>query len=198
MSRLTPLAAVVLLGSLSAAPVPKAAKKSADHYPLALGDKWEYVRNEDATQVWAEEVTGVEAKDGGTVATVRIAPNNGRNAYDTSYKVDKAGWYFNTHGEVSYDPPAMFLKADMQAGDTWESNYQYGGTAYETTVTVGEAEKVTVPAGEYTALPVTIRYNTPARGREYTNWIVPGVGMVKQVVAGRVTQELKSFTPAGK
>lgn len=195
MSRLAPLFALVAFAPLLAAPVPKA-KPKPDYYPLTLGAKWEYVRNQDSDNVWAEEVTKADAQDGATVATVRIQPSGNGTAYDTSYKADKDGWYFVTQGGTTYDPPARFISADPKPGDTWELKYQMSGTEYEATATVGEPEEVTVPAGKYSAVPVTITFGKPAQRRAYTNWIVPGVGMVKQVAGGRTTQELKSYTPA--
>lgn len=188
---------LLLVSSAVAAPVPKGVKAKADYYPLAVGTKWEYVRHQNADNVWAEEVTESVTKDGATIATVRITPG-GANAvpYDTSYKADADGWYFLTQGGVSYDPPAMFVKADPKPGDTWELKYAMGGNVYAATATVGQPEKVTVPAGEYTALPVTIEFTQPGQRRAYTNWYIAGVGMVKQVSGGRVTQELKSYTPA--
>jgi hypothetical protein len=199
MRRLIPLVAFFLFAPLLAAPVPKAVKqKNDDYFPLALGDKWEYIRNEDPNQVWVEEVTAVEDKDDGKVATVRITPSNGRNAYDTAYLLTKDGWHFYTQSEIKYDPPSLFLKADPKAGDEWESKYTYGGATYELALSIGPAEKVTVPAGEFECLPVTTTYVAPARGRSFTNWVTPGVGLVKQVVGGRTTQELKTYTVGGK
>jgi hypothetical protein len=195
MTRLVPFVALASLAPLLAAPVPKG-KAKPDYYPLGLGATWEYVRNQDADNVWHEEVTKADDRDGGRVATVRITPGTpNATAYDTSYRADKDGWYFVTQGSVSYDPPAKFISADPKAGDTWELNYKLNGTEYAATATVGEAEEVTVPAGTYTAVPVTVTFGKPAQRRAYTNWIVPGVGMVKQVAGGRVTQELKSYTP---
>lgn len=188
---------VVLVAMAVAAPVPKAIKPATDYYPLRVGDKWEYVRNENADQVWIEEVTAVETVDGAKIGTVRIQPSNSNAvAYDTKYKADKAGCSFYSHGEWLYDPPSLFVKAELKAGDTWESAYNFVNTDYQITVTVGEPEKVLVPAGEFTAIPVVSSYKTPAGRRPFTNWYVSGVGMIKQVANGRVTQELKSFTPA--
>jgi len=197
MRRLVPLVAFALTVPLTAAPVPKGVKAKADYYPLALGTKWEYVRYQNADNVWAEEVTESVTKDGVTTATVRITPG-GANAvpHDTSYKADADGWYFLTQASTTYDPPARFVKTDPKPGDTWELKYTLGNAAYEATATVGQPEKVTVPAGEYTALPITIEFDQPGQRRAYTNWYIAGVGMVKQVSGGRVTQELKSFTPA--
>jgi hypothetical protein len=189
-----PVVLFVLLAPLAAAPVPKAAKAKPDYYPLGMGTKWEYVRNENPNDVWHEEVTGVEEQGGAKVATVHIKPTNNPTGYDTSYQVDKDGWYFVSQAGVLYDPPAKFVSADPKPGDSWEVKYTMNGTEYEATATVGAEEEVTVPAGKYTALPITMTFTKPPQRRPYTNWIVPGVGMVKQVAGGRTTQELKSYT----
>jgi hypothetical protein len=179
--------------------VPKAIKPKADYYPLSLGDKWEYVRNENADTVWAEEVTKVEDVDGAKIATVHVQPNTpNARGYETRYKVDKVGWYFVSHGDWLYEPPPLFVKVDLKPGDTWEVAYQFVNAEHTATVKVGDPEKVSVPAGEFTAIPITTTYHTPANRQPYTNWVVSGVGMVKQIANGRVTQELKSFTPAKK
>jgi hypothetical protein len=66
----------------------------------------------------------------------------------------------------------------------------------EVTFTVGKAEKIKVPAGEFTAFPVGRVYNPP-RGADVVYWYADGVGLVKQTRNGKPEQELKSFT-AGK
>ena len=185
----------VLMTLTLAAPVPKGIKQANDYYPLRVGDKWEYVRNENADQVWVEEVSSVETVDGARLGTVRIQPSNPNAvAYDTKYKADRIGWSFHSHGEMLYDPPSLFVKADLQAGDSWESTYRFVNTDYQVTVTVGEPERVSVPAGTFTAIPITTAYTSPAGRRPFTNWYVSGIGMIKQVANGRITQELKAFT----
>jgi hypothetical protein len=94
-----------------------------------------------------------------------------------------------------YPNPRFIVKAGMKAGDSWE--WDAGG--YKEVRTVGKAEKVTVPAGQFEAVPLT--YKTVQNGQEFsgtTVWYADGVGLVRIDHDGQPSQVLKAFTRGGK
>jgi hypothetical protein len=193
MTRFT-LALLAAVGIASAAPVPKAVKK-ADPFPYAVGTKWEYVRNEDETVVWAEEVTEAKEADGGRAIRIDITTNTGAKRFET-YLLKGGELRLTASQNGTYEPGMLIRRADMKDGDTWENRYAInGGAESVVNCTVGKPEELTTPAGKFTAYPITRKYAT---GLETTYWYGDGVGLVRQTTNGRKTQELKAFTPGKK
>lgn len=189
------MTAAVLLAALAvAAPVPKG-KAAAEYLPSAVGTKWEYVRNGDEKRVYVEEVTESAEKDGVRVVTVSVTTDTGDSRFE-KFDITDGDVRLTESTFGTYDPPMVVRKAGMKADDTWTSKYPFGGDVNEVTCTVGKAEKIKVPAGEFTAFPVS-RVYSPARGGDVVFWYADGVGLVKQTRNGKPEQELKSFT-AGK
>lgn len=187
MRRLVP-AVLLLAAAASAAPVPKAAKARASMLPLAVGNKWEYVSPDNPNQVTdTREVTAAEERDGATYVTQKYS-----TAVQT-IRVDATGTTIIRTGNNDLANPRVILKPDMKEGDSWE--WDAGG--YTEVRTIGKAEKVTVPAGEFEAVPIHYRYvqngNDIQKG---TVWYAAGVGLVRIDYDGQPYQVLKAFTPA--
>ena len=174
-----------------AAPVPKAVKKTGGTLmPLGLGHKWEYSSPEAPDAVnETREITAVEEK-GGVVTATQKTTN-----LTQVFRADAAGTAVISTDAREYKNPRVILKPEMKEGDSWE--WDAGG--YTEVRTVGKAEKVTVPAGEYTAVPISVKY--VQQGQEFqstTVWYADGVGLVRIDRDGQPTQVLKAFTAGGK
>ena len=179
-----------------AAPVPKL--KKLDPFPYAVGTKWEYARNGNDKTVYVEEVTESEEKDGVRTIRVDITTHTGGKQFET-YQLKNGELRLTASTNATYDPPLLIRKAELKEGDTWTNAYTLNGTEYEVTYTVGKAEELDTPAGKFTAFPITRKYVKPnPRASETTYWYGDGVGLVKQMTAGRPIQELKAFTPGKK
>ena len=198
----TPLAPLLLaLGTAFAAPVPKAVKK-ADPFPHALGTRWEYVHDGDATKVWVEEVVEVTEKDGAVTFKVDITPDVGPKRSET-YRLKGGELVLTATGNGEFDPPMLIAKAGMKAGDEWDTKYAFvapngrAGQAVEVTLTVGKAEEVATPAGTFTALPIARTTKGPVGNSTTTFYFAEGVGMIRQASPGQKEplQDLKAFTP---
>lgn len=184
---------VVLLAAqfAPAAPVPKAIKAVPDFYPSVVGTKWVYA-NEDGTYEHTREVTASATKDGVTEFTVTW--KEGESTQVWGLKKDSAGVFRTKQDDLEFTPAHQLLKPNMEAGDTWESEYTFGGGAkYKYTRTVGKSEVVKTPAGEFTAVPIVSR-NGRAKGDETTLWYADGVGLVALQHAGSPKVVLREWT----
>lgn len=188
------LALLVLFGPAFAAPVPKAIK-APDYYPSALGTKWVYA-HEDGTNEHTREVTASNTKDGVTEFT--ITWKEGETTQLWEMKKDATGVYRTKQQGLEFTPPHKLFEPKMSAGDEWTSEYTFGGArnTYKYSRTVGKAEAVKTPAGEYTAFPLVSR-NLHTDGDETTLWYADGVGLVKLQHKGGTPVVLREFT-AGK
>lgn len=173
-----------------AAPVPKNAK-TTNYYPLAVGTKWEYVEGDD---VKTTEVVSEKLENGARL--VSLTYKGEKSPPPTANRVFRVVGddIFSQSTESSVAEKAgLIMKRVIRAGDTWKTEHQWtGGALWTITHTVGEAKKIKVPAGEYLALPVEAENS--GLGKE-TRWYVDGIGFVRKDIEGKVTMELKSFTP---
>ena len=172
----------------AAAPVPKDFQRPVNYHPLAVGDKREFVSptNPDAvTQV--REITAVEVKDGVKHYTQVLT-----GGQTSVLKAEKGVVHMAEQNGQKMDPPYKVVAPDMKEGDTWACKDPTGMTR-----TVGKAEKITVPAGTFTALPHTQSYTNFQPPQAWTAWHAPGVGRVKFVNYEGQGYVLLKFT-AGK
>ncbi len=169
-----------------AAPVPKEFKqKRPVYFPLAMGDRREYAPPGDPTGLAeVREITAVETKDGAKHFTLTISGGG-----TMEFRPEKDGRVTMVGQNGRSFEPHLVVGPDVKDGDSWEYTDGTGRTRI-----VGKPEMVTVPAGTFTALPVTIRYNRPGPA-DIVSWYADGVGMVRQDTAGQPTLELKAFTP---
>jgi hypothetical protein len=179
---------VVLFASLVvAAPVPKAAKARKEMLPLTLGNRWEYISPDNPCQVIdIREVTAVEEKDGATIVTQKYS-----NTVQT-LRVDATGTTIIRTGNSDLKSPRVILKPDIREGDSWE--WDAGG--YTEVRTIGKAETIKTPAGEFESVPIHYRYVQNGQDiQKGTIWYAAGVGLVRIDYSGQTSQVLKSFTP---
>jgi hypothetical protein len=178
------LGALVFGVTVAAAPVPKTLKKREPLLPLAIGAKWEYVSVTNHNQiVEIREITAVEEKDGVVIATQK------NNNLTQIFRATAEEVVVTASNGVTYKNPRVILKAGMKEGDSWEWN---NGGSIETR-TVGQAEKVSTPAGEFTATPMT--YNNGNQGDTITVWYADQVGLIRVDYDNQPYQVLKAFTP---
>ena len=178
---------------LFAAPVPKAIK-APDYYPSTVGTKWVY-GEEDGTNQHTREITASNTKDGVTEFTVTWKEGDTTQLWEM--KKDSTGVHRVKQDGLDFTPPHKLFEPKMSAGDEWTSEYTFGGVrGYKYSRTVGKAEAVKTPAGEYTAVPIVSR-NLNLDGDETTLWYADGVGLVKLQHKGSAAVVLREFT-AGK
>jgi hypothetical protein len=191
MTRPAVLLALLVCGVAVAAPVPKALKKSGPEWmPLDAGAKWEYVSADDnSTTTDTREIVRASEKDGVVTAhqrTINLTQDFRKDADGVA--VVKT----SNRGEAK---PRYVIKHGMKDGDTWENDM--GG--YTEVRTVGKAEKIKLPAGEFEAVPVKYQYVQNGQAFQTgTVWYADGVGLVRIDTEGSASEVLKAYTPGKK
>jgi hypothetical protein len=196
MSRLTALAAVLfvsLVASAPGAPIPKhLMRKDPVYYPTKVGTKLVYAG--DGIEI-TKVVTKVEKVDEGTMASTDILTSDGNAIPDSKVLVTPKGLYITERGEVAYDPPWCILRLPHNVGDCWDSvSTRPGGVSIEARMMAGKAERITIPAGEFTAARVDWAIPSDKMNPVATCWFVEGMGLVRFDFVGK-SSVLKSFTP---
>ena len=188
----TVLLAVVVLSVVAvAAPVPKALKKGGPEWmPLDSGAKWEYVSADDnSTTTDTREITSVSEKDGARFASQRTIN------LTQEFRKDADGVAVVKTTNRGDTKPRYIVKHAMKEGDTWENDMG----SYTEVRTVGKAEKLKLPAGEFEAVPVQFKYvQNDASFQSGTVWYADGVGLVRIDTDGSGSEVLKAFTPGKK
>lgn len=189
---------VAVVGPLSAAPVPKKDDKPPpkNYFPVAVGMRWEYQSEFNGRLVChSHTVTGVEEKDGVKSVTFQyesdVQPKVSRVA--VRVRVEKNEVTLTGKADLELKTPIHMGRRTFATGDKWEAVAIDGSAVIE--YEVGKPEELTVPAGRFTALPVTERVKGTTVGM--TKWYADGVGEVKSENKGRKA-ELKAFDQGGK
>jgi hypothetical protein len=198
----TSVAALALTYSTSA-PVPKG---GAFYHPTTVGDRWTY-QYPDAEVDYV--VTKVEEKEGKKVVSVGRVRDGGKvtphNKVEVSNKglfqlesvvvmVSFGGGPAPADGWKVEEPPLCLLKLPARPGDKWESQrHPEVPFSYK----ADRPERVKVPAGEFTAVPVDVVATFPGKDSlQWRYWYAPGVGVVKWTFdKGQGEVVMKSFTP---
>jgi hypothetical protein len=187
------------MGATASQDAPKLA-----YYATKVGDKRTY---KNSLGEFTLVVTKVEKEDGKTIVSVGQVQDGGKVTRSFKMEVSDKGLFqlelavvvIVADGLPPPDekwevrtPPLCLLKLPAKPGDKWEVLLAEGLPG---TCTTSAPERVKVPAGEYTAIPVDMVV-TPARGpkRNYRYWYVEGIGAVKW---GNGTDDtvLKEFSP---
>lgn len=182
-----------------ATPIPKRTDKSADYYPLKLGNRWEYQAGSTTITTTVTDVTA--RKDGMSASTIETRVNDAVVATEVIAVSDKGLFHEKTNNSP-VNPPLMFLKFPVKANATWAADAVCGVTTIGVTYTVHESEDIKVPAGKFKAVRVESRGAIGGAQTGATFWFAPDTGIVKlqyPVAGGNDTVlELKAFTPGKK
>ncbi len=171
-------------------------------YPLAKGTKWEYTAKTGGVEIdQVMEVTDVSEAKKGERAVVTLTVTSGTSKSAEKLSGDEKGVYRHETSRTKYDPPLQFLQYGVKAGTTWSRKQETLNGEITMEFEQKAAEKVTVPAGEFTAVPV-VQTNKDTKGKAVsvmTTWYVEEVGVVKSAIDSplfKYNMELKKHTPA--
>ncbi len=187
--------------------------KQEPYIPTQVGTKWVKRIHRGESYNTNCEVTAVEVeKDGSKVVTiyeyhilkepfviVGQEPKDELHEYSIKVRVTATGiqtvatkyksepWVKNLSSSPFTFPHAL------KAGVKWE--HKIPEEKYEVVDTVGQPERVKVPAGTFDAVPVYIEGTQIGRKLpKRTFWYAPGIGVIKITVGDEVEMELASFT----
>jgi len=172
-----------------AAPVPKELRaKRPDYRPMAVGDKREYANPADPKTVTeVREITRVEVDGKVRRYTQTFSATSG-----TMVLTVDANGVVGLAEQNGRESPGVhkIVAPNMKEGDSWPCNDAIGRVR-----TVGKAERVAVPAGTFTAVPVTVSYPAGQALPTVVSWYADGVGLVRQDSGGRPALVLVKYTP---
>jgi len=157
--------------------------RSADYFPLELGQRWHYFIDDEGDE---GEVTIEATERDGERYVLQQTVNHGENELTFPYSTDE-----NTYITVSdtgvtgeYDRPFILLRFPLDEGKSW--------WAYRSdSATVLGKVAVSVMAGDFENC-YKIGYNLVGSDYEYVIWFAPKVGIVKIVEENSYTWELTS------
>jgi hypothetical protein len=180
-----------------AAPRPKDTAKEPVYFPTTEGTTLVYqVGESEETHV----VTKVGEKGGAKIVHVdQIQPGGGMTPLQV-VRVSEEGLSLVEEAGKAYYPEWLMLKMPAKPGDKWESKTaRLGIGRIEESCTVGTPDKLTLPAGTFTAIPVTST-QTIGQGNMHQciYWYVENIGVAKITMNGTTVRELKSVTVGGK
>ncbi len=173
---------LLMTSAAVAAPVPKALKKQPDYFPVPLGGVWTYGTGAEPNR-HSIRVSDVQTAAGETTVVRRYRMGDSVGPLDVC-RVSAGEVREVQRGKGDVPTGRLFLRPGMKPGDTWESEYQLAEIIdVRETFTVGEPQQVTVPAGTFTAVPITcktvMRLNAKQDGEATrTEWYGDGVGLI--------------------
>jgi hypothetical protein len=190
----------MLVGLTFAAPRPKATTKDPVYFPTTEGTTLVYQFGAAGGGVGEETqvVTKVEDKDGAKLVHV----SNGGTKPLMVVRVSKDGLELVEEVAQRYDPAWLMFKMPPKPDDKWDSKSTRPdiGTI-ESSFAVGKPEQLVVPAGTYTAIPVTVTQTT-GFGASFeiksVYWYVENIGWAKITLNGTTVKELKSVKHGNK
>jgi hypothetical protein len=180
---------------------------SAEKPDVRVGDVWSYRVLDGFTNETKSEISFrlVDVSDSELTARIELKgnPNKGLGIFDRQ-------WNVIDNGQTKYEPARISAKFPMRVGDTWKqklqaSNLRSSQTSYHfVSAKVADFEKVTVPAGTFTAYRIEIEAeirsadaNAGIAKNVVTSWYSPEVNReVKQVVEVFASGRLRDKTIA--
>lgn len=184
------LLAVSLATIAPAAPVPThlMPKEVPFAYPTAVGTTWVYQLGARLEMTFV--TTNSKDVPGGKLLWTSRLMTNGTLTPQSVTMVTGAGVFLVAQNRKEYTTPDCLLKLPYCDGQTWEVSTTGPSGDYKAERVVGPAERVNVPAGEFSAVPVHATFTRDGETEQVTMWYASGVGLVQ---GGFL--KLKSFTP---
>jgi hypothetical protein len=178
--------------------------KAPNYYPLQVGNKWHFrIETGGNTGKAVSTVAAMETIDGKDLARVDFSVDGKIVASEHLAQTDK-GIFRHLNDKVAISPPIKLLQYPAMAGEKWKGDFTAGKDKASYACETAE-ENVTVPAGKFKALRVTLKVDAEEKGDTRTvltsYWFVENIGFVKQTVKGENFQaiiELEKFEPAKK
>jgi hypothetical protein len=200
-----PLAiALVFVAASAAAPAKRpGTPKAIDFCPLRVGNTWEFeMELGNATSAFTTHMVKVDKVDGQQLfESVREIDGRASGGGQILSANENGLFRHRTNGQ-DVMPPLCMVKYPFKPGEKWTSRVKIGDRETEISASAGEPTEVEVPAGKFTAYPVTMIEEQNGATQQTTYWYAADVGCVLQTGTrdGKpwYTYRLKKFTPAAK
>jgi hypothetical protein len=181
------LGSAVILGTGSAAPVPRDGEKPALYFPTQVGTKFAYKDQSGDDFQSAATITGADTKDGVTTVSVEWVHFNkqdGKRLLKEKLAVSAKGVFRVSLNGTELTPPLCLLKLPVKKDDKWDTSFTSDGVKSEGRAVAGESQEVKTPAGKFTVVPVHYEYTIEKQTRRMTRWFAPQVGVVQESSRG--------------
>lgn len=113
--------------------------------------------------------------------------------------VDGKGLFRHRFQGLEALPPVCIIKFPVTKGSTWETDTKIGPESVTGTTTL-DLEEITVPAGKFKTVMVTMNMSSGGQKIETTAWYAEKVGMVQQILkiggGSPITFKLEKFEEA--
>ncbi len=174
------------------------AADSADLLPFKQGTKWHYdAKVNGMSGSMIIRVAKTQSGTGRQAAQLETLVNGNVTATEFLGISDEGVFRLKMNGN-DLTPPLQVLRFPIKKSDTWASESTVAGQTFKTNNMV-DLQTVSVPAGKFEAVLVTMEANTPQGRMTNKQWFAPGIGLVKQDVhfsGGSILAELTKFEPA--
>ena len=194
-----------------------AAYRATEYYPLGLGAKWVYVREDNSADTSITEVVDTTTIHGHLTYVVE-SYEIGSSSRDTSYEqvIDGAIYEYFPPAESSVvsDTSLCVLLASFSPGQSWvmwtrDSSGNSGGFEFhyseDWTIAVLGLESVNVPAGAFNTVKLSAVFEYSYSYGDGTvedssadttfSWLAPNVGMVKSRDTDGTVWNLVEYVP---
>ena len=162
-------------------PVPPSAAQGdkADYMLLKVGNKWTSKLDVAGQNLsYSQKVTKIEKKGDMDVATIE-SDVMGMNIVEQTSSSAKGIFRYSFNG-IPVDPPIQALKLPVKKGETWHMEVTIAGQKLKAAMKTEGEEEVTVPAGKYKAVIVSIEMEVRGQQVKAKSWFADKVGIVKQ------------------
>lgn len=158
------------------------AKPGQNYYPLKAGTKWIYAGDVSGQKITlTNQIAKIENIDGQKLARLETLNAQGGVVAAEHLGATEKGVFRHRIQGIESDPPFCILKYPVKPGDSWSVDSKVGNDVISGKCSV-EKDEVSVPAGKYTAMKVTVKAEVVPSGQKVDNviWLVDGIGIVKQ------------------
>jgi hypothetical protein len=173
--------------------------KQPDYFPLSVGTKWTYEVNGGPGRktLVTNQITKMETIGGKTLARLE-AVVNGKVIGTEHLSSTPEGVFRHRLNADELNPPVCILKYPIREGDRWIMNTTHGSQQLKLAFQSKEMKTLTLPSGNYTAIPVVVESSVNGTYITATSWYAPEIGLVQEFkdVGGNTTNlQLVKFEP---
>jgi len=167
------------------------------YYPLQVGATWQFDMKVQGNSIkMTNRVAKLENIDGVPLYRVETAIHGQTSATEHLSQTEQ-GLFRNRFNGIELTPPLPLLKNPVELGESWKTKVEMGDQTVEISCAVADAEeKISVPAGEYHAVKLTVETKVDGAQILSDYWFAADIGIVKQYldIGGQIIEiELREY-----
>ncbi len=153
-----------------------------NYFPSQVGNQWHYVVDAPGSPQAkiSTKVAKIEKIDDQRLIRLETI-TQGKVVASEHLAADATGLYRHRIQGIESDPPVCIIKFPVMKGASWDTDSTVGPEKVSGKTTL-QLEDVTVPAGTFKTVAVTMDMKTGAQRIDSTMWYADNVGMVQQTI----------------